>query len=116
MVDYVDLTEPATMEIGAAYVTEDNYLWFVELYLMSKYQPDMVEATIFKIRQAAFERAKIVKEDHLIHQSLEGLENAIIMDLAANVQWTPQRSHHVRGSKTPTPGIGSAYQRELENL
>lgn len=110
-----DLTEPEPMQIGETLVQESPYLWHVELYLMSKYAPEFVEATIFKVRFAALERAKIVKEDHLIHRSIQSLQNAIEMDLMRNVQWTPQRAH--RGSsRTPTPGIGAQYQKELESL
>jgi hypothetical protein len=110
-----DLTEPEPMQIGESWVQDEQYLWHVEMYLMSKYYPEFVEATIFKIRAAALERAKIVKEDHLIHHSLASLQNAIEIDLATQVHWMPQRRHRA-GPKTPTPGIGSAYQRELESL
>ena len=58
-----DPTEPEPMEIGETLVYETPYLWHVELYLMSKYAPEFVEATIFKVRLAALERAKIVRED-----------------------------------------------------
>ena len=88
-----DLTEPFPMEIGETQVQDSLYMWHVELYLMSKYAPEFVEATIFKIRAAALERAKIVKEDHIIHSSLASLQSAIEMDLARNVTWSPQRSH-----------------------
>ncbi len=110
-----DPTEPEPMSIGETLVQESPYMWNVELYLMSKYYPEFVEATIFKVRAAALERAKIVKEDHIIHKSLQSLQNAIEGDLARNVQWTPQKSHRSTG-RAPTPGIGSHYQQELNQL
>lgn len=111
----VDITEPEPMQIGGTLFQDAPYLWHVELYLMSKYYPEFVEATIFKVRQAALERAKIVKEDHIIHQSLGSLQDAIEQDLARNVQWTPQKSH--KGSaRVPVPGIGGGYQRRLDQL
>lgn len=112
----VDITEPEPMEIGSRAFQDENYLWNVELYLMSKYQPEFVEATIFKIRSAALERAKIVKEDHSIHRSIESLQNAIESDLARHVVWVPQKSHRVTGTRTASPGIGGEYQRELDRL
>lgn len=111
----VDITEPEPMELGASFVQDTPYLWHVELYLMSKYAPEFVEATIFKVRAAALERAKIVKEDHGVHKDLSSLQNAIESDLSRHVQWTPQRSHR-GGARTPVPGIGSNYQRELDRL
>jgi hypothetical protein len=111
----VDITEPYPMEIGGREVQDENYLWRVELYLISKYQPEFVDATIFKIRAAALERAKIVKEDHLIHSSLSSLQDAIESDLMHHVTWMPQRSHRATG-RAISPGIGGGYQRELDRL
>ena len=113
---YRDPTEPDPTEIGETLFQDSPYLWHVELYLMSKYCPEFVEATIFKVRAAAMIRAKITKEDHLIHRSIVSLEQAIVSDLTREVQWSPQRSHRISGTRTPAPGIGSQYQRELENL
>jgi hypothetical protein len=110
-----DPTEPDPVTIGATLFEESPYMWNVELYLMSKYYPEFVESTIFKIRAAAMERAKIVKEDHLIHKSVSSLQNAIEMDLVRNVQWTPQKSHKSTG-RAVSPGIGKQYQRDLESL
>lgn len=110
----VDITEPEPMEIGSTEVLDENYLWHVELYLMSKYSPAFVEATIFKVRAAALERAKIVKEDHIIHD-ISSLQDAIESDLARNVTWTPQKSHRAT-ARAISPGIGGAYQRELDQL
>lgn len=110
-----DPTEPEPMMIGEREVQESPYMWGVELYLMSKYAPEFVEATIFKIRAAALERAKITKEDHIVHKSLASLQLEIEQDLQRNVQWTPQKSHKSTG-RPITPGIGGAYQRELDQL
>lgn len=110
-----DLTEPYPMEIGGMQVQDNLYMWHVELYLMSKYAPEFVEATIFKVRSAALERAKIVREDHAIHKDISSLQSAIESDLARHVQWAPQASHR-GGSRTPTPGIRSQYQQELDQL
>jgi hypothetical protein len=114
----VDFTEPdpLRLERGIENPDDEPFLWRVELYLISKYQPEFVEATIFKVRQAALERAKIVKEHHMVHQSVQSLENAITTDLMMNVKWSQQRSHRASGGRAPTPGIGNNYQRELENL
>lgn len=110
-----DQTEPEPLEIGETLIQESPYLWYVELYLMSKYAPEFVEATIFKVRAAALERAKITKEDHIIHKTISSLQNAIETDLMRNVSWTPQKSHRA-SIRSPTPGIGRGYQRELEEL
>lgn len=111
----VDITEPEPMQIGETLFEETPYMWHVELYLMSKYAPEFTEATIFKIRAAVLERAKIVKEDHAIHRSLLSLQGAIESDLNRNVVWQPQRSHRPT-ARTQTPGIGAGYQRELNEL
>jgi hypothetical protein len=110
-----DPTEPEPMEIGEILVQEAPYLWHVELYLMSKFMPEMVEATIFKVRQAALTRAGLTKEDHIVHQSMESLQLAIESDLNQNARMIMDRSHHA-GRRSETPGIGSAYQRELNEL
>ena len=107
--------EPEPLSIGETLFVESPYLWHVELYLMSKYAPEFVETTIFKVRAAAFERAKIVKEDHEVLRSIEGLQNAIEADLAQYIRWTPQRSHRPT-NLTATPGIGRGYQQELDRL
>lgn len=108
--------EPEPMQIGETFIQEETpWLWHVELYLMSKYAPEFVDTTIFKIRAAALERAKINKTDHGIHRSIASLQMAIESDLAQHVVWSPQRSHR-RTAQTPVPGIGRRYQQELENL
>lgn len=111
----IDITEPEPMQLGETLFQESPYLWHVELYLMSKYAPEFVEATIFKVRAAVLEKAKIVKEDHTVFQSIQSLQNAIESDLARNVTWQPQRSHRTTG-RAISPGIGNAYQRELDRL
>jgi hypothetical protein len=93
---------------------QDLYLWRVELYLVSKYQPQFAEASIWKLYSAAKERAKIVKEHHSVHVDLRDLASSIVSDLDAHVQWTPQKFH--KGSYAETPGIGRHYQKQLEEL
>lgn len=115
----VDFTEPEPLQLveGVENPYESPWLWRVELYLMSKYYPEFVESSIFKVREAALKRSAITKEHHTVHRSLQSLENAIISDLNQHVRWTPQSPH--RGNKGPVkPGIGSRYkeQREIEGL
>ena len=108
--------EPEPMVLGETFVQpESPWLWHVELYLMSKYAPEFVDTTIFKVRSAALERAKIVKEDHGIHRSVISLQNAIESDLAHHVTWSPTKAHRP-SSKTPSPGIGRSYQQDLDRL
>jgi hypothetical protein len=117
----IDLTEPEPVELVESNIAtlseaeQDRYMWRVELYLVSKYQPQFYEASIWKLYSAAKERAKIVKESHAVHVDLRDLASAIIGDLDRNVPWTPPHSSH-KGTYAQTPGIGKAYQRELEGL
>jgi len=118
MAEYVhDFTEPdpLTLVEGIENPYEEPFLWRVELYLMSKYAPEFVEATIWKVRSAALERAKIVKEHHVIIQTIEGLAQMIESDLAQYAQWTPPRrmKYGTVMKQAPRPGIGQNYQREL---
>ena len=79
-----DLTEPNPLVLveGVANPYEAPFLWHVELYLMSKYAPEFVEATVFKVRAAALERAKIVKEHHFVISTMQDLQNEIERDIA----------------------------------
>ena len=113
---FIDITEPEPMTLGETTVQDENYLWRVELYLMSKYQPEFVQATIFKIRSAALERAKIVKEHHEVLRSLADLQNAIESDLAHHVTWSPQRTHRSTARRPERPNIGRGYQKEIDAL
>ena len=113
----VDVTEPDNLELveGNA-APEVPYLWQVELYLITKYAPEFTEATIFKVRQVALERAKIAKEHHTVHKSIESLERAIISDLSM-IPFVPKSGSHksTRGGST-RPGIGRDYQAEFDKL
>lgn len=114
----VDLTEPEPLTVveGIENLYDPPYLWRVELYLISKFQPEFAEATIFKVRSAALERAKIVKEHHFIITSMNELERVIVNDLDQYAQWTPPHrlSKGTPMRQAPRPGIGQNYeQREL---
>ncbi len=114
----VDFTEPDPMEVvpGVENPYDPPYLWHVELYLISKFQPEFAEATIFKVRSAALERAKIVKEHHYIITDISQLQREIENDLHQYAQWTPPH-RLAKGTpmrQAPRPGIGRDYeQREL---
>jgi hypothetical protein len=116
----IDLTEPEPMVIRESNIAtlheweKDLYMWRVELYLVSKYQPEFAESSVWKLYTAAKERARIVKESHAVHSDLRDLASAIISDLDTHVQWVPQKSH--KGTYAPTPHIGDNYQRELGEL
>lgn len=119
-VEYLaDLTEPDQVRMVEGNIAtlnpEDPFMWRVELYLVSKYMPDFYEASIWKLYSAAQERAKIVKEHHNVITSMEDLERQIASDLAFNVPWKPPNTHH-KTTYARSPGIGSGYQRELEEL
>lgn len=114
-----DLTEPHPVELvegNIATLSEDApYLWRVELYLVSKYQPEFAEATIWKLYSAAKERAKIVKEHAGVYLSVRDLENAMLGDFAQHVTWNPGSPSH-KARYAGSPGIGQDYQRELREL
>jgi len=113
----VDITEPDNLELveGNA-APETPYLWQVELYLISKYAPEFSEATIFKVRQIALERAKIAKEHHTVHMSIQSLEQAIVSDLSM-VPFVPKSGNHKSSRSGSTrPGIGKDYQAEFDKL
>jgi hypothetical protein len=113
----VDVTEPDNVELveGNA-APETPYLWQVELYLITKYAPEFAEATIFKVRQIALERAKIAKEHHTVHRSIQSLEREILSDLSM-IPYVPKSGGH-KSSRTgsPRPGIGKDYQAEFDKL
>jgi hypothetical protein len=122
----VDYTEPspvtqiegneANLVLGLETIDNQPYMWRVELYLASKYAPEFVESTIFKMRSAALERAKIVKEHHIV-MSAEQFSDQLLSDLQTYVQWTPPKSGGqamVVKPSPPRPGIGNNYQRTLE--
>lgn len=110
--------EEQRIQEGVENPYDEPFLWRVELYLVSKYQPQFYEETVFKLRSAAMERGKIVKEHRVVHQSIQSLENQIISDLGS-IPMTPMTaSHHAKpwNKRTPSPNIGGAYQRELDQL
>ena len=113
---FTDLTEPEPLIAvqGVENPYEEPFLWRVDLYLMSKYQPEFVEATIFKVRSAALERAKAVKEHHVV-MGAEQFAATLADDLHKYVTWTPQRrgKSMTTAKRAPTPGISRDYQREL---
>jgi hypothetical protein len=116
---FIDVTEPQHLEAveGVSNFQEEPWLWFTELYLTSKYQPDFVEATVFKMRSAALERAKIVKEHHTVIEDISDLQRMIESDLATHAQWSPPSSLR-KGSNmrmAPRPSAGRNFeQRTLE--
>jgi hypothetical protein len=115
---FIDVTEPQNLEAveGVKYFEDESWLWFTELYLSSKFVPDMVEATVFKMRSAALERAKIVKEHHNVIEDIENLQNTIEKDLDTYAQWSPPSSLR-KGSNmrmAPRPSAGRNEQRTLE--
>lgn len=111
-----DFTEPEPLEVveGVENPYEEPFLWRVELYLMSKYAPEFVEASIWKVRSAALERAKIVKEHHIVIDSMSELQRLIESDLAQFAQWTPPKRYR-KGTEmrqAPRPGIGRDYAQQ----
>ncbi len=117
MAEYThDFTEPEPLEVieGVENPYEEPFLWRVEMYLMSKYAPEFVEASIWKVRSAALERAKIVKEHHVVIQSMSELQRLIESDLAQYAQWTPPKRYR-KGTEmrqAPRPGIGRDYAQQ----
>lgn len=117
----IDLTEPEPVELREGNIAtlyeweQDQYMWRVELYLVSKFIPEFAESSIWKLYSAAKERARIVKESHAVHMGLRDLGNAILSDLNQYVPWTPAAGSH-KGKFASTPGIGRGYQKELEEL
>ena len=115
-----DLTEPEPMHLVESNIAtlsideQENYLWRVELYLVSRFQPEFAEATTWKLYTAAKERAKVVKEHHSVLPNLSAFENELVGDLVRTCPWTPQKQHHHNSTYAPTPGIANKYQRELD--
>jgi hypothetical protein len=113
----IDFTEPEPLEIveGIENPYEEPFLWRVELLLMSKFVPEMVEATIWKVRAAALERAAIVKEHHVVIDTLGELTRLIEGDILTHVNrmgpgaFTPDTYQR----QTPRPGISRDYQEQL---
>ena len=110
----VDITEPEPLTLvrGVENPYDEPFLWRVELYLMSKYAPEFVAATIWKVRSAALERAKAVKEHHVVMNSAQ-FESALSGDLDKYVEWTPPRhgKSMTASRKAPTPGISRDYEQ-----
>ena len=118
-----DLTEPEPVELVESNIAtlseyeQDRYLWRVELYLVSKYQPEFYEASVWKLYSAAKERAKIVKEHHVVIQSMSELQRMIESDLAQYAQWSPPKRYKYGSvmKQAPRPNIGRDYaQRQIE--
>lgn len=114
----VDFTEPEPLVPVEAVPYEEPFLWKVELILMSKYVSDLPynigaeDATIFKVRAAAMERARIVKEHHDV-MTLEQMMQQLPKDLDTYAAWTPPRKFKGGGAiQPPRPGMGSV-QRTL---
>lgn len=93
-----DITEPIPVEKveGVENPTDEPWLWRVELYLVSKFQPEFYESTIFKLRAAAVDRAKVVKEHHIVLQGLSALEQEIRNDITSIQRSYPNQDHHNR--------------------
>ena len=110
----IDFTEPPVLDEFEAVENpyDEPWLWRVELYLSSKYVPDFVGSSVFKMRTAALARHRFVKETHHALQGIAALDDALTADLM-NTPMVPQTAPHKR-SYSQTPGIGNNYQQQID--
>lgn len=108
----IDFTEPQPLDQFEAVEYEDPWLWRVELYLSSKYVPEFVESSVFKMRTAALARHRVVIESHKVLQGIEGLDLVLSKDLTG-IPMVPQNSPHKRVYKQG-PDIGGGYQKNID--
>ena len=109
----MDFTEPQPFEPIEVIENPDDepWLWRVELYLSSKFAPEFVESSVFKMRTSALARHRVVIENHKVLQGIEALDSALTSDLM-RIPMVPQNSPHKRVYKQG-PGISGGYQETI---
>ncbi len=110
----IDFTEPQPLEQFEAVedLYEEPWLWRVEMYLSSKYVPEFVESSIFKMRTAALARHRVVIESHKVLNGIADLDTVLSNDLM-RIPLVPQNSPHKRVYKQG-PGISGGYQEQID--
>lgn len=93
---------------------ERYYLYRVEMYLIHKYQPELVDELKISFSRARLRREGVLKQ-HDIILSKDALFNQIGQDLHDNAPWKPKNSSHRRTNPT-RPGISDQYQRQFEEF
>lgn len=93
---------------------ERFYLQRVEMYLVHKYQPELVDELKLTFIRARLRREGFVGRNEII-MTKEELAVRIQNDLQTHVQWKPKKEFHKRES-LERPNIGADYQREFNNL
>jgi hypothetical protein len=94
---------------------ERFYLYRVEMYLIHKYAPDLVDELKVSFARARARREGVLKTSAVIIGSKEELMMQIQADLQTHAPWKPKKTQHKRSSM-PRPGISGPYQQEFENL
>lgn len=95
--------------------SEQFYLYRVEMYLIHKYRPEMVDELKISFARARARREGVLKHDENIIRTREELLQRIQNDIISTVPWKPKNSSHKRSSVV-RPGIGGEYQRQFEEL
>ena len=92
---------------------ERFYLYGVEMYLIHKYQPELVDEMKFTFARARQRRESYIKKDENIFSSKEALLNQIVQDLDSAPLKRKREDHH---SRIERPGISEGYQQEFREL
>lgn len=91
------------------------YLYRVEMYLVHKYAPQMIDELNVTFARARRRREGVVKHSEIVIRSKEELMARIQTDLQTYAPWKPKNSSHKKGS-LERPNIGQQYQREFTEL
>lgn len=94
---------------------EDRFMYRIELYLIHKYQPELVHEMKISFARARLRRESVLKHSENIIMTKEDLMIQIQNDLSSHVRWKPKNSTHKRTS-IERPGISAPYQRQFEEL
>lgn len=95
--------------------SERFYLYRVEMYLIHKYAPQLVDEMRVTFRNARIRRQGYIKRNDQVIATKEELFNQIQMDLTTHAPWKPKSSTHKKGS-LERPNIGEDYQDRFREL
>jgi hypothetical protein len=92
---------------------EQFYLARVEMYLVHKYAPELIDEIKLTFRKAQLRRESFIKKDEQIFSSAEDLINQIVRDIDSAPLRRKHENHHAQIMR---PGIGERYQSQFEEL
>jgi hypothetical protein len=93
---------------------ERFYLQRVEMYLIHKYQPELVDTLKLTFIRARLRREGFVGRSEVI-MTKDDFADRLRDDLQTYVPWKPKKGSHKRDA-LERPGIGADYQRDFNNL